>query len=261
MNNKKLLISELVGQKGVYPFLNHVFEKSDIIKDSEVITILEGFNLNENILLDLIRCGLLIRRTDGLYISSSGKKTTLLLKAINEDMQITDVFQKLAHLYPTLIPYELITESVTDYFIESVYSKPYFIRLYICSPWIRLNKDQLRKIKSAISHASTIYSSLQIYVITLPPNRYRDKNALDTIRVLKNIGAEIVVNSKLHAKLYISEPGPEGGAYYSILGSENLTGRGNIELALKIENDNEILRKLNNYFRNIFFDSKLLREI
>jgi hypothetical protein len=95
----------------------------------------------------------------------------------------------------------------------------------------------------------------------LPLERYRDKKAFETIKILKQIGAEIVVNPRLHAKLYMSEPGPLGGSHYAIFGSENLTGRGNIELAIKIENDNEILRKLNQYFYEIWQESQILKEV
>lgn len=70
-----------------------------------------------------------------------------------------------------------------------------------------------------------------------------------------------MTHERLHAKLYISEPGPYGGIHYAIFGSENLTGRRNIELGIKIENDNELLRNLTKFFREIQEESKILKEV
>lgn len=254
-------MSEIVGQKGAYSLLNKIFERRDIVKNNEIISIMEEIGVSDNLFSKLIEAGLFIESPDGFFISSLGKKVTLLLRAINEEEEISEIFRQLLYLYPSLRPYELITESVTDYFIDSLYMRPDFIRIYICSPWIRLDKNHIERISDAIFTASKRYKNLQILIITLPLERYRDKKATDTLKTLKQLGAEIVVNSKLHAKLYISEPGPLGGKHYAILGSENLTGRGNIELAIKIQNDNEILRKLNLYFYEIWQESQILKEV
>jgi hypothetical protein len=40
------------------------------------------------------------------------------------------------------------------------------------------------------------------------------------------------------------------------LGSENLTGRGNTELAIKVENDNSILFNLTEYFNTIYYQAE-----
>jgi hypothetical protein len=255
------LMSEVVGQKGVYPFLTRIYEIGDIVRSSQINELIEETNISQNIFWELTHLGLFISTPGGFCISSLGKKVTILLKGINGDSDIYELFNELSNLYPNLRPYELITENITDYFIDSLYSRPDFIRVYICSPWIRLDENRIEKIKNAIFTASKRYPNLQISVITLPLERYRDKKAFETIKVLKQIGAEIVVNPRLHAKLYMSEPGPLGGSHYAIFGSENLTGRGNIELAIKIENDNEILRKLNQYFYEIWEESQILKEV
>jgi hypothetical protein len=110
--------------------------------------------------------------------------------------------------------------------------------------------------------ASLNYPNLQIRVITVPLNQYNNQKAAKmTLGALKQLGAAIVTNTKLHAKLYIVEPGPLGGSHYAILGSENLTGKGNIELAIKVENDNDILKKLDQYFFDIWQNSTLLEEV
>ena len=259
--NKWPLMSEIVGQKGVYHFLNKIYEKRDILSSSEINKLLNEVKVPDEVISELNKMGLIIENPNGFYISSLGEKITLLLRAINNEEEILGILQKLTYLHSLQRPYELITESVTDYFINTLYANPDFIRLYICSPWIRLDKTHIKKIKSAILEASKLYANLQIHIITLPLTRYRDREAIHTLKVLKELGAEIVINKKLHAKLYISEPGPRGGSHYAIFGSENLTGRKNIELAIKIQYDNEILRKLNLYFYNIWQKSKILKEV
>jgi len=257
------LLSEVVGQKGVYYFLKHTYEIMDIVRSSKINELIDKTNISQNIFSELTKLGLFISTPGGFYISSLGRKVTLLLKGINDDIDIHKLFNELSNLYPNLNlrPYELITENITDYFIDSVYNKPDFIRIYICSPWIRLDENRIEKIKNAIFTASKLYPNLQISIISLPLERYRDSTAIETIKALKQIGSEILVNPRLHAKLYMSEPGPVGGSHYAIFGSENLTGRGNIELAIKIENDNEILKKLNQYFYEIRQKSQILKEV
>ncbi|AMM40021.1 hypothetical protein HS1_000215 [Candidatus Desulfofervidus auxilii] len=255
------LISEIVGQEGVYSLLTSLYKEKDTFTTSELNELLKETGISDNLFSELVRFGLFIETKDGFYISSLGQKITLLLKAINEDEEIFQVFQELTYFYPNLRPYEIITESITNYFIDNLYNRPDFIRVYICSPWIRLDRGHIEKIESAIYKASKQYKNIQVFVITLPIERYRSRKAIDTLRNLKQLGADIVVNDKLHAKLYISEPGPLGGEYYAIFGSENLTGRGNIELAIKIKNDNEILRKLNSYFYEIRQESYILKEV
>ena len=255
------LMSEITGQKGVYSLLNRIYERSSVIDSLEINSLMKNVGVSEEVFSELNRAGLLIESSIGFYISSLGKKITLLLRAINDEEEISEVFQQLTYIYPNLRPYELITESITDYFIDSLYTRSDFIRVYICSPWIRLDENHIEKIKSAVFTASKRYTNLQILIITLPLERYRDRKATETLKVLKQIGAEIVINSRLHAKLYISEPGPAGGNHYAIFGSENLTGRKNIELAIKIQNDNEILRKLNLYFYEIWQESQILKEV
>ncbi len=254
------LVSELVGQKGAYSLLNKIYERGQIIPNIEINDLAGETGVTDDLLSELLNSGILTESADGFYLSSVGRKVTLLLRALNEDEDMGDVFRQLTYLYPSLRLYELITESITDYFIDGLYAMPDFLRVCICSPWIRLDEHHIRKIKTAIGKASKQYANLQILVITLPLGRYRDVKATETVRALRQLGADIVVNSRLHAKLYISEPGPYGGHHYAIFGSENLTGRGNIELAIKIESDNEILKRLNLYFSEIWQNSEILKE-
>lgn len=255
------LISEIAGEKASYDFLKYLKEKNLVIGTRELSNLMDKINLEEETFLKLIKGGLLIESPIGFYLSSLGERTTLLLKAINNEEEILEIYRQLKEIYPFLSLYELITENVTDYFIDSLVARPDFIRLYICSPWIRLSSVHIDRIRLSLNRASNNYKQLQFFIITLPVNRYKDDNALKTLKLLKDIGAYIVTNTRVHTKLYISEPGPLGGNHYAILGSENLTGRGNIELAIKIQNDNEILRKLSLYFNNIFYNSEELKEV
>lgn len=256
-----LLMNEIVGQRDAYRILDWAYEKQNVIKSTDLNQLIWESNLSQDVFSNLTSAGLFIGTPDGFSISSLGEKVTLLLRAINGKEEISETIRQLTYLYPDIKPYELVTENITDYFIDSLYVKPDFIRVYICSPWIRLDEHHIEKVKSAISKASERYLNLQIFVVTLPLERYRDKKATETLDVLKCLGAEVVTHGRLHAKLYMSEPGPLGGSHYAIFGSENLTGRRNIELAIKIQNDNEILRKLNQYFYEIWQDSQILEEV
>lgn len=254
-------MSEIIGQKGVYSFLDSVYESLEVIHSVKMANFLNEAGMSDDVLSDLALSGLIVEGPDGFYISSLGNKVTLLLRAINGKEDLPDIFRKLTYLYPQLKSYELLTSNITDFFIDSLSYRTDFIRIYICSPWIRLEQEQLGKVEQAIFKATSRYQSIQIFVITLPTNRYRDKKAIETLKELKQLGAEIMTHEKLHAKLYISEPGPYGGIHYAIFGSENLTGRKNIELGIKIENDNELLGNLTNFFREIQEESKFLKEV
>lgn len=256
------LMNEIVGKKGAYQLLDKIYQYQDVVQSHELARLIDEVNASPELFSELTEAGLFIGTPTGFHISSLGKKVTLLLRGINGDEELSEVFRKLTYLYPELRPYELITKDVTSYFVDNLLLRPDFIRIYICSPWIRLEKDHLEKIKQAVLKAEKKYQNLQIFVITQPREGYRNWQAsVETFKVLKSLGAEIATNQKLHAKLYISEPGAYGGAYYAIFGSENLTGRQNIELAIKIENDNEILGKLTRYFREIWEESTILEEV
>jgi len=256
------IVSEIVGQKGVYPFLNKISQIGDVVTNTKLDELIAQSDMNGLLFSELANAGLFIPTDEGFYISTLGRKIVVLLKGINSDSTIIDVFNELNSLQPELRPYELITESITDYFIESMDRHCDFIRIRICSPWIRLCDTHLERLISAAAKASQMYHNLQILVITKPKKGYNNWGAsIKTFETLKSLGAEIVTNASLHTKLYISEPGPQGGSHYAILGSENLTGRGNIELAIRIEHDNEILRKLNLYFDEIKERSNPLKEV
>lgn len=256
------IISEVVGQKGTYSFLHSIYQIGDVVTASKLDELIAESDISQELFSDFINAGLFASTPQGFYMSSLGKKVVILLRCINGDCSNIDLFNELTSLQPESRPYELITESVTDYFIDSINRHCDFIRVRICSPWIRLSNGHLGQLTEAVAKARRMYNNLEILVISQPKEGYRNwKASILTFKTLKDLGATIVTNSELHTKLYISEPGPYGGSHYAILGSENLTGRGNIELAIRIEHDNEILRKLNLYFDEIKEKSDLLTEV
>jgi hypothetical protein len=257
-----LVISEVVGQKGAYPFLNRIYQIGDVVTTTKLDELIAESDISQELFSDFTNTGLFTSTPQGFYISSLGKKVVILLRCINGDSSNIDLFNELTSLQPESRPYELITEGITDYFIDSMDKYCDFIRIRICSPWIRLSDEHLEKLKAAVAKTYRMYKNLEIFVISLPKERYWNwKASIPTFKTLKDLGATIVTINNLHTKLYISEPGPYGGSHYAILGSENLTGRGNIELAIRIEHDNDILRKLNLYFDEIKEKSDLLKEV
>lgn len=256
------LINEIVGTHGAYNLLDRIYRLSNVMPPNDLAELVNEANISQEALSELIDCGIFIGLPDGFYMSTLGQKITLLLRGINDDEELSELFRKLTFLYPDLKRFELVTSDVTGCFIDSLTYVPNFISLYICSPWIRLDKSQLDKIEQAVLKARQRYPKLQIFIITLPKKQYRNWPAsIETFKTFRNLGAEIVVNTKLHAKLYISEPGPYGGTHYAILGSENLTGRKNLELAIKVASENDILKKLTDYFRDIKNESEIMEEI
>ena len=77
----------------------------------------------------------------------------------------------------------------------------------------------------------------------------KTKNDLpESVRPLVDLGANVFLHPKVHSKLYIREPGTEGGLLLAVLGSENLTRSVNLELGIRINADDNIINKLIRYF-------------
>ncbi len=245
------LISELSGKRNAYQLLSNMYIKNKVITTSELSELITDAGLADNVFQKLENAGLVLNAPHGFYLSSLGTRTATLLRVINGDEDVVHAFNAIRTREGGFGNYQLIESDITGHFIERINQKADFIRLYVCSPWIRLEKDELLNFEQTIIRAKRRYPKSQVMVITLPKKRYNNWAASkDTFQMLLDLGADVVTNTKLHAKLYISEPGPAGGAEYAILGSENLTGKKNTELAIQIENDNEILKNLRGFFRN-----------
>jgi len=262
------VVSHVLGGQQAYSLLNAIYEKQDVISREDVRSLLVETGASDDILLEIRDLGAVIETKKGFYVSSFGRTAILLLRALNGDEDIAQALRKIGS-YSALGSYELLTEDVTGFFLERLCMNPDFIRVLICSPWIRLEKNHLTRLEGAISQASQLYGNLQIRVLTLPPDGYRNWPASRaTFHSLIQCGAQIGTlfdranhGYRLHTKLYLVEPGPLGGAHYAIVGSENLTGRSNVELAIKIENDTVMMRNLNLYFYALWERCKLLQEV
>jgi len=139
---------------------------------------------------------------------------------------------------------------MTSRFIKGLLNEPGFQRLYICSPWINLQNDDLGRLAMALDKAKRgLTRQPEILVLVQTPKIPELKR---TLEFLRGFGAQIVEKDKLHSKLYMREPGPSGGLSLAIVGSENLTRQKWIELGIEIRNDSQILSKLRNYFFDVF---------
>jgi len=139
---------------------------------------------------------------------------------------------------------------MTARFIKGLLTEPGFQRLYICSPWINLVKEDLGRLAVALDKAEkTLARPPELLVLVQTPRMPEVKKTLD---VLRSMGAQVIEKPKLHSKLYMREPGPSGGLSLAIVGSENLTRPKWIELGIEIRNDSYILSQLRRYFFDIF---------
>jgi hypothetical protein len=253
-------MNEIVGRKGTYLFLNKTFEAGTPISSEKLAELLVEADIPDDFFAVLESAGLFRRTANDYYLSPLGERITLLLRILNDDGDLQDLFQKLSTYFPRLARYELMKSNITEYFIDALYSKPDFIRVLICSPWIKLDDNHLKRFEGAVASASRLYKNIEMKIISLPPEGYRNWKASEkTFETFNKSRADVVFHRKknaknqyeLHTKLYIVEPGPYGGPHFAIVGSENLTGQGNIELAIKINNDNEMLRKLHDYYSDV----------
>lgn len=256
------LISEIAGQPAAYNFLKAFSRAGTHLRAEGAEKLLEECSLPAAGLRELVRLGLVMAHDDWFSMSTIGEKVSWLLRAVNNDVAIESTVDHLTVLYPQLKPYHLIESAITESVVEALDRRRDFIRLLICSPWIRLKEPYLTRLRNAVLASRMQYPELQIFVITLPLNRYPSlPDGVDTLRSLRELGATIMVHRKLHAKLYISEPGPFGGSQFAVFGSENLTTANNMELAIKIENDNRILSRLSALFFEIEQESRILDKI
>lgn len=198
---------------------------------------------------ELRALGFLLSRPPGAAVSSQGYRA-LLFASGALGASSAAVFDELRPLEPSLHRYELVREGMTSRFIKGLLTEPGFQRLYICSPWINLQKDDLGRLAVALNKAQeTLQRAPEMLVITQEPKIPVLQQALETLR---RLGADVVEKPRIHSKLYMREPGPAGGLSLAIVGSENLTRQKWIELGIEIRNDSQIISKLRSYFFRVF---------
>lgn len=250
---EELLNSTIVGQAGVYQLLEEILNRQEVPEnDIALLAADRGVASVEKLMDDLVQRMLIQKAGSVFYLTDQGRRVWHLMRGIN-GANIADVIHHLTLLDPHLRPYEIVREGMTAQFITGLLSQPDFKRIFICSPWLHIRDKLLRKFYRALYIAQE-KAKVEVIVISRP----LDKRAsgyqafLDTFRVLKGIGADIVTHANLHAKLYIRDQGPRGGLRLALFGSENLTGSSNIELGIRIRNDNLIINKLISNFFDIY---------
>jgi hypothetical protein len=189
------------------------------------------------------------RRPGGVALTTRAHRT-LLFTSGALGASSADVFDELRTIETTLHRYDLVREGMTSRFIKGLLNQPDFQRLYICSPWINLQKDDLGRLAVALEKARrTLTRPPEILVLVQSPKIPEVKK---TLEILRTFGADIVEKVRLHSKLYMREPGPAGGLSLAIVGSENLTRPKWIELGIEIRNDSYVFSRLRSYFFDVF---------
>ena len=194
----------------------------------------------------LVENNLVHRSPRGYGISHLGRRTTILLDAVNTG-DLGDAWRRLAQLDSALRHYELVRDNLADEFLESLLTRPSFGRLYVCSPWINLDRHRQRILTAAVLRAEKGGREPEILVVTRP-EQGTAATAPTGALPLQQLGSTVYVNRRLHTKLYIREPDDRGGYLMAILGSQNLTRSRYLELGIKIHSDTVMIQNLIKYF-------------
>lgn len=263
--SRPTLLSEILGQAGVFDFLRNLRQEAPHDLAFLVNEMARcGVASREAVFPQLVENGILLQKGAEYYLSTAGFQAWLLLSALN-GADLGEVLRQLRGLHPSLYPYEIVTEGMTTWFIDNLAAQPDFRHVYLCSPWIHLRPKVLRKFLYALYRAQRDGSEGRVRVTVICRPLEKEGPHYDafhrTLDALVRLGAECVVNRRLHSKLYIREPGPRSGLLLAIVGSENLTGRRNIELGIRIRNDTVIIQKLIKYFMELYARSEPHEEV
>lgn len=240
---------QVVATNGAFEFLRELEGRPETtLPEIDLLAMMARVDIESppSLLADLLAFNLLHRSGERVGITTFGIRTMLLLEAINGG-DLREVFRKLGRYDSTLHRYELVREGMTEKFVESLVHRPGFGRLYLCSPWIRLNKRQAAMLTSAIIATEQRGDSPELIVITRPSDDDA-RTAPDGTRLLRELGATIYLNARLHTKLYIREPGRRGGYSMAIVGSQNLTKSQYLELGIRVNADSSMVNQLIAYF-------------
>lgn len=244
-------ITQAIGIQGAPETLQALHQSSESFFSFDAASALMstcGVHDTPTTLAALVESNLLYQAPQGFAISHLGRRTSLLVEAI-VGADLRDVWRRLANLDPSLRSYELLRNNLTDTFLQSLITRPSFGRLYLCSPWIGFDQRRQGLLTHALLQSQRSGDDPEILVIMRPE---RDRSSLPTAATfLKGLGATIYFNRSLHSKLYIREPGRNGGYLMAILGSQNLTKSRYLELGVKIGSDSTLVQKLVAYFFDV----------
>ena len=239
------------------PYAKEVLEALDgatFLTVSQISELLEEEEIIKMRVKELENLGLISKspHTSTYHLTSRGK-ICLILSEMIEGSSLKEGIKKLSPY--TVKEFELLTENVTDSFLEMIYKRRVFQNIYLCSPWIQIKGRKRRFLQKVIRDSKkSLGEKMNILVIVRPPNLKTEfgRKINETLHWLEKLGSDISLVKRLHTKLYIAEPGPWGGLFFAIFGSENLTGAHNIELGIKIVDNTRILNKLITYFFDIY---------
>ena len=231
---------------GTYEFLKALDHTSITSRQEQLVAIMadEGVADPQRTLGDLVSANILQRLGTRFTLSTLGIRTFVLLDAINGG-DLRHACQRLSSLDSTLHTYELVREGMTAAFLEDINARPDFARLYICSPWITLDERGRSLLTHAVQSAEAGGERPELLVLTRPDD---DGRAPSGVSPLRDLGATVFLNSSLHTKLYIREPGRRGGYSLAVVGSQNLTRSKYLELGIRINSDGAMINRLISYF-------------
>lgn len=243
-------LNEIVGFHGAYETLGELesLATTDLTVDEiEQIMKQHGVESPKAAIEDFVASNLLRRYGDGYCLTTRGIQTTLLLEAINGG-DLGDIYRRLTRLDSTLRTYELIREGMTRAFLRSLVLRPGFGRLYVCSPWISLDRKQEDMLVQAVTQAEQRRGARPEILVITRPEKGTDASVPATLKPFQDLGAVLYLQKRLHTKLYVREPDSSGGYAMAIVGSQNLTKSRYIELGIRINSDSQMINQLIVYF-------------
>ncbi len=246
----------LLSRPGISDTMRLLSARPLALSQSELIRSAENMGVNNagELVSSLRQAGWCMEIGGRLTLSRLGRQVVCLSEGLVGG-DIRKVVRELLNEFPELRTYELVTEGMTHRFIEELYEDPTFGSVYLASPWIDLNERLKSLLLAAIDRAES-YSGQEItlIVITRPPSGASPwkKRLAESIEWLRALRADIQFVSALHTKLFLREPGKNGGSSTALFGSENLTRGRNLELGIKIRNDSSISRQLVQHFFELY---------
>jgi hypothetical protein len=252
---KMSLIHQLLAKQVTIRLLRRLDEVT-IMDRSELIKLAGGKEEQLKAIVESMQdLGLISEITLHVYQLTPRGKRCLILHDMLEEDSIKEGIRKLSYFMNK--EFELLTENMTGRYFEILSKGRIFQNVYICSPWIHLGHKARETLRKVVEDSKKSLRQVNILIVTRPPDIRTEfgRQAEQNLRWLRELKSDISLVKNLHTKLYIAEPGPIGGRFFAIFGSENLTGSRNIELGIEIE-DTSILRKLITYFFDIFNHGK-----
>lgn len=242
--------SELIGFVGAFETLRDIaIAPENLLNETDLADIMARNGIDDvpGAITDFIASGVLHRHDDTCLLTPFGERTYWLLEAVN-GKDLGEVFDRLTRIEPRLNRYELVREGMTDLFIKSLIERPGFGRLYFCSPWINLNSRNRESLARAVALAEDRRGRQPEVVVMTRPEEGSKNIAPAGVSLMRDLGADIFLNSRLHTELYIREPDVSGGYSMAIIGSQNLTQSSYLELGIKVNADTRIISQLVAYF-------------